>query len=155
VRSYIEKVRFFIHPSYSPNDIIDVTEYPFHLKRTGWGEFPYRIQIHYIDKRNKPKDIHQVLKVRRLYSLPSSSNMSKLDFTRSGLQIAGNENTIDLELDRKTQFVNFDSEVEQNLPSLNDEVPVSQEPINQEAVIKLEPPQPVVSTTLPDPLGMI
>uniref|UniRef100_A0A673YQI0 YEATS domain containing 2 n=1 Tax=Salmo trutta TaxID=8032 RepID=A0A673YQI0_SALTR len=51
---FVKKVWFFLHPSYKPNDLVEVSEPPFHLTRRGWGEFPVRIQIHFKDPRNKP-----------------------------------------------------------------------------------------------------
>uniref|UniRef100_A0A4W3I070 YEATS domain containing 2 n=1 Tax=Callorhinchus milii TaxID=7868 RepID=A0A4W3I070_CALMI len=40
---FVKKVWFFLHPSYKPNDLVEVSEPPFHLTRRGWGEFP---QLH-------------------------------------------------------------------------------------------------------------
>lgn len=37
---FVKKVWFFLHPSYKPNDLVEVSEPPFHLTRRGWGEFP-------------------------------------------------------------------------------------------------------------------
>uniref|UniRef100_A0A8C2X419 YEATS domain-containing protein 2 n=1 Tax=Cyclopterus lumpus TaxID=8103 RepID=A0A8C2X419_CYCLU len=61
---FVKKVWFFLHPSYKPNDLVEVSEPPFHLTRRGWGEFPVRIQIHFKDTRNKRIDIIHQLKVR-------------------------------------------------------------------------------------------
>uniref|UniRef100_A0A6Q2X5R0 YEATS domain-containing protein 2 n=1 Tax=Esox lucius TaxID=8010 RepID=A0A6Q2X5R0_ESOLU len=60
---FVKKVWFFLHPSYKPNDLVEVSEPPFHLTRRGWGEFPVRIQIHFKDPRNKRIDIIHHLKV--------------------------------------------------------------------------------------------
>jgi transcription initiation factor IIF auxiliary subunit len=60
---FIKRVRFFLHPDYRPNDVIDITQPPFHLTRYGWGEFPVRIRIFFVDPRNKPVDIVHSLKV--------------------------------------------------------------------------------------------
>uniref|UniRef100_A0A8C5AT27 YEATS domain containing 2 n=1 Tax=Gadus morhua TaxID=8049 RepID=A0A8C5AT27_GADMO len=60
---FVKKVWFFLHPSYKPNDLVEVSEPPFHLTRRGWGEFPVRIQIHFKDPRNKRIDIIHQLKV--------------------------------------------------------------------------------------------
>ena len=38
----VAKVRFLIHESYHPNNLIEVTRTPFHLTRRGWGDFPAR-----------------------------------------------------------------------------------------------------------------
>lgn len=80
---FVKKVWFFLHPSYKPNDLVEVSEPPFHLTRRGWGEFPVRIQIHFKDHRNKRIDIiHQL----------------KLDRTYTGLQTLGAETVVDVEL---------------------------------------------------------
>uniref|UniRef100_A0AAY4AMZ2 YEATS domain-containing protein n=1 Tax=Denticeps clupeoides TaxID=299321 RepID=A0AAY4AMZ2_9TELE len=59
---FVRKVWFFLHPSYKPNDLVEVSEPPFHLTRRGWGEFPVRVQIHFKDPRNKRIDIIHHLK---------------------------------------------------------------------------------------------
>nr|XP_019965896.1 PREDICTED: YEATS domain-containing protein 2 isoform X2 [Paralichthys olivaceus] len=84
---FVKKVWFFLHPSYKPNDLVEVSEPPFHLTRRGWGEFPVRIQIHFKDPRNKRIDIiHQL----------------KLDRTYTGLQTLGAETVVDVELLRNS-----------------------------------------------------
>ncbi|XP_034558405.1 YEATS domain-containing protein 2 [Notolabrus celidotus] len=84
---FVKKVWFFLHPSYKPNDLVEVSEPPFHLTRRGWGEFPVRIQIHFNDLRNKRIDIiHQL----------------KLDRTYTGLQTLGAETVVDVELHRNS-----------------------------------------------------
>lgn len=87
IDAYIQKVWFFLHPSYRPNDIIEVNKPPFHLTRRGWGEFPIRVQLHFVGTRNKRVDIIHEL---------------KLDKTYTGLQTLGAETVVDLEIDRKT-----------------------------------------------------
>uniref|UniRef100_A0A3B4ALQ3 YEATS domain-containing protein 2 n=1 Tax=Periophthalmus magnuspinnatus TaxID=409849 RepID=A0A3B4ALQ3_9GOBI len=83
---FVKKVWFFLHPSYKPNDLVEV-EPPFHLTRRGWGEFPVRIQIHFKDPRNKRIDIIHQLKLQ-------------LDRTYTGLQTLGAETVVDVELHR-------------------------------------------------------
>ncbi|KAL1920461.1 uncharacterized protein VTP21DRAFT_838 [Calcarisporiella thermophila] len=90
VATFLSKVRFYLHPSYRPHDVVDVKKPPFHLKRYGWGEAPVRVQLHFVDRRNKPVDIIHVL---------------KLDDTHCGRQVLGTERVYDLELDRNTEFV--------------------------------------------------
>ena len=81
VSDVVSKVRFLIHPSYSPHDLVDVTQPPFHLTRRGWGEFPARVQIHFKGDRDKPIDvIHHI----------------KLDRTYTGLQTRGAETLVDV-----------------------------------------------------------
>lgn len=87
IERFIKKVWFFLHPSYRPNDIVEVNKPPFHLTRRGWGEFPVRVQLHFVDPRNKRVDIIHEL---------------KLDRTYTGLQTLGSETYVDLELDRRT-----------------------------------------------------
>lgn len=89
---FVKKVWFFLHPSYKPNDLVEVSEPPFHLTRRGWGEFPVRIQIHFKDPRNKRVDIiHQL----------------KLDRTYTGLQTLGAETVVDVELHRDSLGEDF------------------------------------------------
>ncbi|PSN53604.1 YEATS domain-containing protein 2, partial [Blattella germanica] len=68
VSGFVSKVRFFLHPSYRPNDIAEVTAPPFHLSRRGWGEFPVRVQIHFTQSQNKPVDLIHHLKLDRTYT---------------------------------------------------------------------------------------
>ena len=58
-------MRFFLHPSFAPNDLVEVSKPPFELRRSGWGEFPLRVQLFLVDpRRNKPVDVIHMLKVR-------------------------------------------------------------------------------------------
>lgn len=60
----IKFVRYFLHPAYKPDDVVDVQEAPFLLERAAWGEFPIRIQIHFYDQaRNKPVDLYHQLSI--------------------------------------------------------------------------------------------
>jgi len=84
---YVKKVRFFLDASFKPNDIVEVNEAPFQITRKGWGEFPIRVQLHFVDQlRNKPINIVHPL---------------KLDKTCTGLQTFGGETVVDIELDRE------------------------------------------------------
>ncbi|KAK3578804.1 hypothetical protein CHS0354_030223 [Potamilus streckersoni] len=88
---YVKKVWFFLHPSYRPNDLVEVSQSPFHLTRRGWGEFPVRVQLHFHDSRNKRVDIiHQL----------------KLDRTYTGLQSLGAETVVDVELEKEIVLEN-------------------------------------------------
>ena len=83
IASFVKAVRFFLHPSYHPNDIIRIPKPPFHLTRYGWGEFPVRVQLEFTDKRNKHVDIiHNMV----------------LDRTHTGHQTLGSETIVDLDL---------------------------------------------------------
>ncbi|XP_014472124.1 PREDICTED: YEATS domain-containing protein 2 [Dinoponera quadriceps] len=81
IGTYVSKVRFFLHPSYRPHDVVEVTSHPFHLSRRGWGEFPLRVQLHFTNVLNKPMDIIHHL---------------KLDRTCTGLQTLGSETLVDM-----------------------------------------------------------
>lgn len=65
VSDVVSKVRFFIHQTYAPNNVIDVAHPPYHLIRRGWGEFPARVQIHFRGSTvaNKPVDVMHFIKV--------------------------------------------------------------------------------------------
>ncbi|KAH8353419.1 hypothetical protein KR084_010829 [Drosophila pseudotakahashii] len=80
--TYIKKVRFHLHHSYRPNDIVDVHSPPFQLNRRGWGEFPMRIQLFFQDKlQQKPVQLmHTVV----------------LDKTMCGLHTMGAETTVEI-----------------------------------------------------------
>ena len=93
--SFIQCVWFILHPSYMPNDIIEVTRPPFTVTRRGWGEFPVRIQLVFNDPRNKPVDI--------IHNL-------KLDKTYTGLQTLGAETKIAIELQRHTMDEKYEKE---------------------------------------------
>ncbi|TDG45819.1 hypothetical protein AWZ03_007774 [Drosophila navojoa] len=82
LESYIKKVRFQLHHSYRPNDIVDVHAPPFHLTRRGWGEFPMRIQLYFQDHlQQKPVQlIHNIV----------------LDKTMCGLHTMGSETTVEV-----------------------------------------------------------
>lgn len=81
IDDFVSKVRFFLHPSYRPNDVVEVTAAPFCLSRRGWGEFPVRVQLHFQSALNKPMDIIHHL---------------KLDRTYTGLQTLGSETLVDI-----------------------------------------------------------
>ncbi|KAJ2332827.1 hypothetical protein GGH92_008803, partial [Coemansia sp. RSA 2673] len=86
VDEYIRKVRVLLHPSFRPDEIVDLFPPHFELTRWGWGEFPVRLQVFFRDKRNKPIDI---------------SFMLKLDGACAGTIVPGAEAPIDFELDRR------------------------------------------------------
>ncbi|KAG8580606.1 hypothetical protein GDO81_007360 [Engystomops pustulosus] len=106
---FVKKVWFFLHPSYKPNDLVEVREPPFHLTRRGWGEFPVRVQIHFKESQNKRIDI--------IHNL-------KLDRTYTGLQTLGAETVVEVELLRHSfgedylysQSSNESSQSEGSLP---------------------------------------
>ncbi|TPX46714.1 hypothetical protein SeMB42_g03592 [Synchytrium endobioticum] len=88
--SFLKKVRFYLHPDYRPNDIVEITTPPFHLVQKGYGEFPIRVQLFFADEgRNQPLDIIHML---------------KLDLFKTGKQVLGSELFYDVELDRNTVF---------------------------------------------------
>ncbi|KAL6447446.1 hypothetical protein ACFW04_001559 [Cataglyphis niger] len=113
INTFISKVRFFLHPSYRPNDVVEVTSYPFHLSRRGWGEFPVRVQLHFKNALDKPIDIIHHL---------------KLDRTYTGLQTLGSETLVDIWI-HTAETCNF----EQN--NSNESVESS----SNNASIKIEP----------------
>ncbi|KAJ9064696.1 hypothetical protein DSO57_1027729 [Entomophthora muscae] len=86
--SFISKVTFFLHPSYAPNHIVEVTSPPFQISRRGWGEFPVRAVLTFHDPRNKSIELNHNLTLG------------------SGLEPHESEDTYTIELDRATDFVN-------------------------------------------------
>lgn len=73
VTSFIKGVRFFLHPTYKPADVVEVTAPcevsgdgrggAYEVMRSGWGEFPVRIQLHFWDPRNRPVEMVHLLRV--------------------------------------------------------------------------------------------
>ena len=63
LHTYVSAVKFFLHPTYRPHDIITVSKPPFTLTKYGWGEFPLRVQLLFSDPRHKPVDIIHNLKL--------------------------------------------------------------------------------------------
>ncbi|XP_030562008.1 uncharacterized protein LOC115763533 [Drosophila novamexicana] len=80
--AYLKKVRFQLHHSYRPNDIVDVHSPPFQLTRRGWGEFPMRIQLYFQEHlQQKPVQLmHTIV----------------LDKTMCGLHTMGGETTVEV-----------------------------------------------------------
>uniref|UniRef100_A0A1A9WFY5 YEATS domain-containing protein n=1 Tax=Glossina brevipalpis TaxID=37001 RepID=A0A1A9WFY5_9MUSC len=82
LENYIKKVRFFLHQSYRPNDVVDVRFPPFQVARRGWGEFPIRVQLFFhASYYQKP--------VQLLHNIV-------LDKTLSGLQTLGAETLMEV-----------------------------------------------------------
>lgn len=82
LEKFVKKVRFHLHHSYRPNDVVDVLSPPFHVARRGWGEFPIRVQLFFHDEFNqKPIQLlHTVV----------------LDKTLSGIQTLGAETLLEV-----------------------------------------------------------
>ena len=69
IEDIVQKVRFYLHPSYRPNDVIDVTSPPFQLTRRGWGEFPIRLMVHFYKHiQQKPVQIIHSLVLDKKFS---------------------------------------------------------------------------------------
>jgi hypothetical protein len=62
VTPFVRKVCFHIHPDYAPN-VVEVTEPPFQITRMGWGEFPIRVVVTFVDHKNRPKEMTHHLKL--------------------------------------------------------------------------------------------
>ncbi|KAL0111521.1 hypothetical protein PUN28_013018 [Cardiocondyla obscurior] len=124
IDTFISKVRFFLHPSYRPNDVVEVTSYPFHLSRRGWGEFPLRVQLHFKNALNKPMDIIHHL---------------KLDRTYTGLQTLGSETLVDVWI-RTTESDNVELNNDESAESSANDTIVKIEP-NDDSYSKFTPEQ--------------
>ncbi|KAI7833342.1 yeats family-domain-containing protein [Kickxella alabastrina] len=68
--AYVRRVRVFLHPSYRPDDIVDLAPPSFELTRWGWGEFPVRLQVFFRDRRNKPVDLIHILRLDAVAEAP-------------------------------------------------------------------------------------
>uniref|UniRef100_A0A6G1RJ95 YEATS domain-containing protein 2 n=1 Tax=Hypotaenidia okinawae TaxID=2861861 RepID=A0A6G1RJ95_9GRUI len=134
INHFVKKVWFFLHPSYKPNDLVEVREPPFHLTRRGWGEFPVRVQIHFKDSQNKRIDI--------IHNL-------KLDRTYTGLQTLGAETVVDVELHRHSlgEEYLFSQSSESDLCDVPTSVPL---PLSIPAPVKASSPIKQLRDSSPD-----
>ncbi|KAM7160183.1 YEATS domain-containing protein 2 isoform 2-T2 [Macrochelys suwanniensis] len=134
INHFVKKVWFFLHPSYKPNDLVEVREPPFHLTRRGWGEFPVRVQIHFKDSQNKRIDI--------IHNL-------KLDRTYTGLQTLGAETVVDVELHRHSlgEDYLFSQSSESDLSDVPTSLPL---PLSISAPVKASSPIKQLLESIPD-----
>ncbi|KAM6198765.1 YEATS domain-containing protein 2 isoform 2-T3 [Sarcoramphus papa] len=134
INHFVKKVWFFLHPSYKPNDLVEVREPPFHLTRRGWGEFPVRVQIHFKDSQNKRIDI--------IHNL-------KLDRTYTGLQTLGAETVVDVELHRHSlgEEYLFSQSSESDLSDIPTSLPL---PLSIPAPVKASSPIKQLRDSSPD-----
>ncbi|XP_032620703.1 YEATS domain-containing protein 2 isoform X3 [Chelonoidis abingdonii] len=134
INHFVKKVWFFLHPSYKPNDLVEVREPPFHLTRRGWGEFPVRVQIHFKDSQNKRIDI--------IHNL-------KLDRTYTGLQTLGAETVVDVELHRHSlgEDYLFSQSSESDLSDVPTSLPL---PLSIPAPVKASSPVKQLLESIPD-----
>ncbi|XP_053895260.1 YEATS domain-containing protein 2 isoform X3 [Malaclemys terrapin pileata] len=134
INHFVKKVWFFLHPSYKPNDLVEVREPPFHLTRRGWGEFPVRVQIHFKDSQNKRIDI--------IHNL-------KLDRTYTGLQTLGAETVVDVELHRHSlgEDYLFSQSSESDLSDVPTSLPL---PLSIPAPVKASSPIKQLLESIPD-----
>ncbi|XP_054022861.1 YEATS domain-containing protein 2 isoform X2 [Dryobates pubescens] len=134
INHFVKKVWFFLHPSYKPNDLVEVREPPFHLTRRGWGEFPVRVQIHFKDSQNKRIDI--------IHNL-------KLDRTYTGLQTLGAETVVDVELHRHSlgEEYLFSQSSESELSDVPTSLPL---PLSIPAPVKASSPVKQLRDSSPD-----
>ncbi|XP_039342829.1 YEATS domain-containing protein 2 isoform X3 [Mauremys reevesii] len=134
INHFVKKVWFFLHPSYKPNDLVEVREPPFHLTRRGWGEFPVRVQIHFKDSQNKRIDI--------IHNL-------KLDRTYTGLQTLGAETVVDVELHRHSlgEGYLFSQSSESDLSDVPTSLPL---PLSIPAPVKASSPIKQLLESIPD-----
>ncbi|XP_075151271.1 YEATS domain containing 2 homolog D12 [Haematobia irritans] len=82
IERFVRKVRFHLHHSYRPNDVVVLESPPFNVARRGWGEFPIRVQLYFHPEYNqKPVQLlHNVV----------------LDKTLSGIQSLGAETLLEV-----------------------------------------------------------
>ncbi|KAG8039473.1 hypothetical protein G9C98_008116 [Cotesia typhae] len=126
ISEYISKVIFQLHPSYKPNDVIEVDRAPFNLVRRGWGNFSLNVTLIFKNKANLPRAfVHNLtldhvtetiyaLKIFPVnYSLPTyeseeSSSENEIDINENGDDTGGDsDNETVLTLTRKEVMSNI------------------------------------------------
>ncbi|XP_037808326.1 uncharacterized protein LOC119601457 [Lucilia sericata] len=82
IEHFVKKIRFHLHHSYRPNDVVDIETPPFQVSRRGWGEFPIRVQLFFHPEfHQKPVQlVHNII----------------LDQTLSGIQTLGAETLLEI-----------------------------------------------------------
>ncbi|XP_019849104.1 PREDICTED: YEATS domain-containing protein 2-like [Amphimedon queenslandica] len=135
LESYVKSITFFLHPTYAPNDIITISRPPYQLIRFGWGEFPVRVQLQFIDPLNKPIDVLHPL---------------KLDQTHSGEQMLGAETIANIQLVRPQNNEQQTSSLYQAPPpSLSPPLSVSPSRISRSLSPPSSPPISLSSFLIP------
>ncbi|RKO83955.1 hypothetical protein BDK51DRAFT_37265 [Blyttiomyces helicus] len=89
VTSFVKKTRFYLHPDYRPYHVVDDNDPPFHLSRYGWSDCLVRLQVHFVDPRNKPFDIIFILKLERSFSFSFAFAVALSDPTFFPLKATG------------------------------------------------------------------
>jgi len=62
ISAYVSKVQFRLHETY-PNHVRVVTQPPFEVEESGWGEFEIQITIYFADPNEKPVMLYHHLKL--------------------------------------------------------------------------------------------
>lgn len=142
ISGFIKKVRFFLHPSFRPRNIVEVTTPPFRISRESNEAWPIRVQMHFVDPRNKPFSV-----IHYLTFHPNTT-----------FETIAEENLIDIEIDRNyidnmnfsietnKQIKNFDQqEITDEVFSLDDKQNISSEVFFQ-TLIDISPSFPLISS---------
>lgn len=61
--TFIKKISFKLHESYGANAERVLTQPPYEIEETGWGEFELSIKIHFVDPNERPVTIYHQLKL--------------------------------------------------------------------------------------------
>lgn len=59
---FIKQVHFILHSSFANNDRV-VTQHPFELSATGWGEFEMKIRVVFRDPTERPVEFSHFLRL--------------------------------------------------------------------------------------------
>lgn len=61
--TYVKKISFKLHESYGPQAERVLTNPPFEVQETGWGEFELIIKIYFVDPNERPVTIYHHLRL--------------------------------------------------------------------------------------------
>ena len=89
--------------TYFPNNIVEFSgPLPYTLLNFGWGQFPIKFLIEFVDQNNKPIELFYVLKVifNSAVYFTVVVALNKLDYSQSGHQVLGDEKWFDIEIYR-------------------------------------------------------
>ncbi|KAG4076946.1 hypothetical protein HA402_015933 [Bradysia odoriphaga] len=135
IEDMVSKVRFFLHPSYKPNDVIEVDSPPFQISRRGWGEFPIRVQLYF----------HEIINQKPLQIIHNLI----LDKKMTGLQTMGAETVVEVWLDLPNR--NSDHEIEKkNVAKIE---PIEETKMSSASeIVKSEVTVPPINIKMEEPL---
>lgn len=97
--TWVKKVRIQIHPSFAPNDVVDLHNPPFHLSRRGYGEFPVQVQLYFHDSNTQSSGVRNDNNQQQQQPGVTIVHQLTLDKEATGKQVIHPETITEIEID--------------------------------------------------------